>query len=85
MPVGSSRSCSLLVVKNHHRDLSSQHHPRARVAESACQPFSRYRDPMANVGGKYLSFSLSAPTNMPPVSQQLTIPTVVGDSCSHTV
>jgi hypothetical protein len=36
IPVDSSRSCSLLVVKNHHRDRSSQHHPRARVAESAC-------------------------------------------------
>ena len=37
MPVDSSRSCSLLVVKNHHRDRSSQHHPRARAAESAFQ------------------------------------------------
>ena len=35
MPVGPSRSCSLLVVKNHHRDRSSQHRPRARAAESA--------------------------------------------------
>jgi hypothetical protein len=34
MPVDSSRSCSLFVVKNHHRDPSSQHHPRARAAES---------------------------------------------------
>ena len=35
MPVGPSRSCSLLVVKNHHRDRPSQHRPRARAAESA--------------------------------------------------
>ncbi len=39
MPVDSSRSCSLVVVENHHRDQLSQHHPRAGVAESAC-PFS---------------------------------------------
>jgi hypothetical protein len=36
IPVDSSRSCSLCVVKNHHRDRSSQHYPRARVVESAC-------------------------------------------------
>jgi hypothetical protein len=42
MPVDPSRSCSLLVVKNHHRDWSSQHHPRARVAERA-RPFGRDR------------------------------------------
>jgi hypothetical protein len=35
VPVGPSRSCSLLVVKNHHCDWSSQHRPRARAAESA--------------------------------------------------
>jgi hypothetical protein len=33
------RSSSLLVVKNRHRDRSSRHHPRARVAESACPLF----------------------------------------------
>jgi hypothetical protein len=37
VPVDSSRSCSLFVVKNHHRDRSSQHHQPARVAEIACQ------------------------------------------------
>ena len=30
VPVDSSRSCSLLVVKNHHRDRSSQHHPASQ-------------------------------------------------------
>jgi hypothetical protein len=41
IPVASSRSRSLLVVENHHRDWSSQHRPRARVAECECAcPFN---------------------------------------------
>jgi hypothetical protein len=36
MPVDLSTSCPVPVVKNHHRDRSSQHHLRAAVAESAC-------------------------------------------------
>jgi hypothetical protein len=34
-PVVRSVRLRLLVLKNHHRDRSSQHHPRARVAEGA--------------------------------------------------
>jgi hypothetical protein len=51
MPVDSSKSCPLLVVKNRHRARLSQHHPRARVGEIAFQSSDRVDVALHSTGG----------------------------------